>query len=154
MKSLLKISFLGLFLMSKSWGQTTLDAAGSFVRSAGYSASYAVGEIYSATQKNPARLLYSTGGVIQPDPVLISGVQNKTFASLNLFPNPVSDVLFIQGAEGLSLKYLIIQPDGNQVQSGVLTEGQIDCRGLTPGIYLLKLIDRHSAQSAYLLTKF
>ena len=153
MKSLFYIIGILVILVVKLKGQSAVDAAGSFVKNASFSASYAVGEIYSITQKNSARLLYSTGGVIQPDPVIISGVQDNPATIWQILPNPVYDVLMIQGAEHAVLNYQILQTDGSLIRSGLITDGRLDCTELPQGVYLLKLSSQGNNENAYLLIK-
>lgn len=62
---------------------------------------------------------------------------------LSIYPNPTSDYIYIEnGARSTIKNYLIMNTIGSQVQAGELDLGKkISIGKLTPGVYILKLID-------------
>lgn len=71
--------------------------------------------------------------LINADASGLSDVHSK--AKIKLYPNPVSDVLFIDGA-GSDTNYTIHNLLGNKIMAGV--GGAVDVNSLSEGMYLLK----------------
>ena len=72
-------------------------------------------------------------GVDQP-----SAVHEIAGQTINIFPNPVADRLYIE-TDIPSLIYTLFSADGSLVQSGKLSSGVMEMVGLVSGIYVLKL---------------
>lgn len=62
---------------------------------------------------------------------------------LSIYPNPTSDYIYVKsGAQANFTNYMILNTIGNQVQVGEFDLGKrISISKLTPGVYILKLID-------------
>jgi hypothetical protein len=66
------------------------------------------------------------------------GVETPVFKDLNVYPNPVQSQLYIDNEE--AMQYELYNVLGKKIQSGSLAvHGQLDCSGLSSGMYLLKL---------------
>jgi hypothetical protein len=66
--------------------------------------------------------------------------------SLNLFPNPAQDRLFVDlgSSKALNLHYELISVDGRILKSGIISGDQvyeIGIKGFADGVYLFKLTD-------------
>jgi hypothetical protein len=62
--------------------------------------------------------------------------------SIQMFPNPASDVLFISGAiDETHTLYVYDMLGKNIIANGVSTESQVNISSLTTGIYTVKLVD-------------
>lgn len=71
-----------------------------------------------------------------------SGVAERFGSVVNVYPNPASDVLFVNFANGPErAEYTLTDLTGRTVQGGLLTSDRqaIDLVGLTPGTYVLAL---------------
>ncbi|MEO8590768.1 MAG: FG-GAP-like repeat-containing protein [Flavobacteriales bacterium] len=67
--------------------------------------------------------------------------ENSPSTSLGLFPNPVLDVLTVNGASDLrNNRVTVIDVTGKRVMEGALRNGQFDVSGLTPGVYVLSVL--------------
>lgn len=74
---------------------------------------------------------------IDTDPWGFEEISN--FSSINLFPNPVSDILEIKNLNTTSLA-MIYNAVGKKVLENSIDVNRIDCRRLDPGIYWLEII--------------
>lgn len=65
-------------------------------------------------------------------------VETPVFKDLNVYPNPVQSQLYIDNEE--PMQYELYNVLGKKIQSGSLAvHGQLDCSGLSSGLYLLQL---------------
>lgn len=74
--------------------------------------------------------------------VEISQITNSSYVSTNnisVFPNPVSDILYIRGAPNLFDAYLFDLTGQVQYRRENLSQNQLDVSLLAPGIYILKI---------------
>lgn len=68
-------------------------------------------------------------------------IDNLVNNTLKLYPNPSSDFISITNLKS-SQNYMIVNQIGQQVKKGVIsTNGQIDIRDLSHGLYFLKFIN-------------
>ncbi|MDY2828195.1 MAG: T9SS type A sorting domain-containing protein, partial [Sodaliphilus sp.] len=66
-----------------------------------------------------------------------SGVVNvQTDGKVEVYPNPASDKVFVQGITGRA--YVVETGSGRVLASGACGDTGIDVSGLAPGIYLVK----------------
>jgi hypothetical protein len=135
------LSILWIGLVGIGSAQSAVDAAGGSAKSPSYSFSYAVGEAATLSLRQSSGLYFGTGGVIQPDPVLVIGVEDKDRHPLILYPNPGSTVLHLAREYSGPLTYAIYSLDGNKRSAGAVVKNEIDIRLLPAGLYFLKLID-------------
>ena len=73
--------------------------------------------------------------------------------SINIYPNPVSDSIFIQGVDSGNLEYEIYTLLGEKVDSGVLNSNEIDVSGLVSGLYFLNIYVEEGNQQLYKIVK-
>ena len=67
-------------------------------------------------------------------------VSDNNYTKFSVFPNPVNNELYINGASPAELvRYHIYAVDGKLMQKGVVTNGQIFCNQLSKGLYFLQL---------------
>ena len=66
------------------------------------------------------------------------GVEEYTTGSVNVYPNPAEDQLFINGIES-GKEYMIISSQGSMVQQGIYKDGAITVDKLEAGTYILKI---------------
>ena len=67
-----------------------------------------------------------------------TGIQTNTLSSLKLYPNPVQDVLHIDGLAGKEFEYEVLSIDGKLLQKGK-SQGEISVKELRKGNYLLRV---------------
>ena len=72
--------------------------------------------------------------------------------SLEVYPNPVSEVLYLRGLSGESVEYSILNVLGQEVASGT-TSGAISVGALEKGIYGLQIKGREALQTARFIVK-
>ncbi len=69
----------------------------------------------------------------------IQGLNTLNNANVKVYPNPVHDVLNIEGLEGEKMRYSIIDLAGRVVLSGELQNASIELSTLKTGVYTLQL---------------
>ncbi|HPF01070.1 MAG TPA: M20/M25/M40 family metallo-hydrolase [Bacteroidales bacterium] len=62
--------------------------------------------------------------------------ENATASTLQCYPNPVSDILYVKGAQGNT--FTILDASGRIVRSGKTTSNVIDVSSLKSGVYTLR----------------
>jgi hypothetical protein len=67
-----------------------------------------------------------------------TGIQTSTLPSLKLYPNPVQDVLHIDGLAGKEFEYEVLSIDGKLLQKGK-SQGEISVKELRKGNYVLRV---------------
>lgn len=67
-----------------------------------------------------------------------TGIQTSTLPSLKLYPNPVQDVLHIDGLVGKEFEYEVLSIDGKLLQNGK-SQGEISVKELRKGNYVLRV---------------
>lgn len=84
-----------------------------------------------------------------------SSTHNSALQHIDIFPNPVYDVLHIIIADGSSVSAAIYSEIGTLVKNGILIEGQacIDLSSLSSGMYTLMLADDDKQYSPYRFNK-
>lgn len=92
----------------------------------------------TATVDIYAENLYNTKRYIVNYSVLYVGADEKAVPSIQVFPNPVTDMLNIHGVKNVSVR--MFSADGSLVMSlNNFSGSQIDLSGLPAGIYVLNL---------------
>jgi len=67
-----------------------------------------------------------------------AGIQNNTVNLLKLYPNPVQDVIHIDGLAGKEFEYEVLSIDGKLLQKGK-SQGEIAVKELRKGNYVLRI---------------
>ena len=67
-----------------------------------------------------------------------AGIQNNTVNSIKLYPNPVQDVIHIDGLAGKEFEYEVLSIDGKLLQKGK-SQGEIAVKELRKGNYVLRI---------------
>jgi hypothetical protein len=67
-----------------------------------------------------------------------AGIQNNTVNSLKLYPNPVQDVIHIDGLAGKEFEYEVLSIEGKLLQKGK-SQGEIAVKELRKGNYVLRI---------------
>jgi hypothetical protein len=64
---------------------------------------------------------------------------------ITIYPNPVSDILYIQANENLSLDYQLIDLQGKTVKNGAISSGDstINLQGISKGMYIITFLENH-----------
>ncbi len=129
--------------------QYAIDASGGSVKNSNYFAYYSIGEIVSATIKGSPTGSVSTCGVIQPDPIIVTGVDHPVLKIKRVYPNPVSDFLRVHIESNESIIYSVFSIEGILLNKSKLVHNSIDLQGLQAGIYFLEfeLGESHSKQT-------
>ena len=66
------------------------------------------------------------------------GIQNEKQNSISVYPNPTTDILFINSNTLPDTRYSILDTRGRTVLQGTVKENSIDVSNLKPGTYVLK----------------
>lgn len=77
-------------------------------------------------------------------------VANAANAKVTVYPNPVSDVLFIKGVQQAS--YAIFTGSGQKLKSGVYSKG-ITVSGLAKGLYILQITENGKTTTEKFIVK-
>ena len=82
----------------------------------------------------------SSGGSLIPLP-LSSSLSTETIEEtlINIFPNPVVDRLFVEGAEKFNTSYNVYSANGSMVIQGNVNGNSIDVSNLESGFYLIQI---------------
>ena len=67
-----------------------------------------------------------------------AGIQNNTVNSIKLYPNPVQDVIHIDGLAGKEFEYEVLSIEGKLLQKGK-SQGEIAVKELRKGNYVLRI---------------
>ena len=122
--------------------QTLISPGGATVANASMSVSYSIGEI-AITTLSDFEDAYTQGF---QQPTFTKPVDECLPGAINvvvLFPNPVKDVINLQGQFNCFIQYSILR-GGQAVKSGTFDGSPIDVSGLTPGVYFLHLIGKQT----------
>lgn len=76
--------------------------------------------------------------------------ESSNFSSTHIYPNPVTDELFISKSEDVPQKFRILNLHGKPVLSGFVTNHKINVASLASGIYLLE----HTSGESYGIHRF
>ncbi|MCF6351825.1 MAG: T9SS type A sorting domain-containing protein [Cyclobacteriaceae bacterium] len=81
------------------------------------------------------------GAILLKSPVGVLGVDTPLQNKVQVYPNPVKNVLTINNLEQPIESYKIYTINGQVIQSdSLVTKNQVNTSSLTPGVYLLELI--------------
>jgi hypothetical protein len=122
--------------------QTLISPGGATVANASMSVSYSIGEI-AITTLSDFEDAYTQGF---QQPTFTKPVDECLPGAINvvvLFPNPVKDVINLQGQFNCFIQYSILR-GGQAVKSGTFDGSPIDVSALTPGVYFLHLIGKQT----------
>jgi Secretion system C-terminal sorting domain len=125
--------------------QTLISPSGATVGNATMSVSYSIGEI-AITTLSDFDLAY-TQGLQQPNfTKTVDECSPSAIEVIVLFPNPVKDVINLQGQFNCFLQFSI-QRAGQAVKSGTFDGSPINVSGLPTGIYFLHLMGKQTQYS-------
>jgi hypothetical protein len=147
---MIKLKSTALLLLAISCGslnaQTSVTATGGDASGSGGSASYTVGQVVYTTATGTTGSVAQ--GVQQPYEISITvGVEEKTIG-LAAFPNPTKDQLNLSVAGFTTQQYIyqLYDASGKLVKSDKVSSSttSINTQALTPGVYLLSVLDNNS----------
>jgi hypothetical protein len=146
-----------IFLISISYhlkGQELVSSSGNFHLNANYQVSWSLGEIMVETFTGSSTILtqgfqqsmLSVSNVFVPEDIDIS---------IHLYPNPAKDFLIIQSGGLSDLVYFLYSTDGKLISSERITsnETSIDFESLSPGVFLIRIIQGNSHFGTYKVIK-
>jgi len=139
MKRILIINHVFVFVVVFGFGQTSIDALGGSIKSTKYSFTYSLGEIATTTIRNNQSTIFATSGVIQPEIIIGTKINDDKIQSFAVYPNPVRHELnFYPVFEG-SCPYTLLSMDGLYISRGNIFNNRISVEHLGSGAYILKL---------------
>ena len=161
---MIKLRSTALLLLAISCGslnaQTAVVATGGDASGSGGSANYTVGQVVYTTIIGTEGSL--SQGVQQTYKLIITtsnGIDEKNhrLISLSAYPNPAKDQLNL-GVEGFTNQQYIYQmynASGKLVKSDKVLSGttSINVQQLTPGVYLLSVLDNNSIIKTFRIIK-
>ena len=71
----------------------------------------------------------------------LTGAGDEIASKITILPNPSSGILMLKGAE-MPLEIEVLSIDGIIAYQTILTTESLDLRGLSRGIYFLRIVDR------------
>ena len=109
---------------------------------------------YYATQTSGACESTASLAVLAYNPTLSVGSVIKTTAGLQIYPNPVSDILKISGEERIS-KFVISSLDGRKITEKILRDGErgINVSSLVQGTYLIQVFTKNQVKTFKFIKK-
>ena len=156
---MIKLKSTALLLLAISCGslnaQTSVTATGGDASGSGGSASYTVGQVFYTAATGTTGSVAQ--GVQQPYEISITvGVEEKTIG-LAAFPNPTKDQLNLSVAGFTNQQYIyqLYDASGKLVKSDKVSSSttSINTQALTPGIYLLSVLDNNSIIKTFRIIK-
>lgn len=118
-------------------GQYAVDAAGSYIKNGSYSAAISIGEVSTITIRGSQSIFLSTSGVIQPDPLTITGTKDPGIQTIRIYPNPVSDFLKLETDRAEMILFEIYSMQGIFLSKGSVTGMSLNLNYLSPGMYFI-----------------
>ena len=143
-KNALTLLLLGVVGLCSA--QTLISPSGATVANATMSVSYSIGEI-AITTLSDLESAYTQGFQQPQSPSKpVDECSPSAIEVIVLFPNPVKDVINLQGQFNCFLQFTI-QRAGQAIRSGTFDGTPINVSGLTPGIYFLHLLGKQTQYS-------
>jgi hypothetical protein len=153
----MKHCLLPIFMLSVGYvcAQERTTGSGGEAASSGGTVSYSIGLIDYSNQSSSLGNL--TGGVQQPYELFALSVDEWDMNwDLSVFPNPTSNLLFIESETSIDgLTYAIMDVSGKLIQQGVLaeTKNSVDISSLAIANYLLQIRVDGTNVRTYQITK-
>lgn len=111
---------------------------------------------YSSNIINKRNILINKGWLFTGDVVgeceKLAVNENELKNSLSIYPNPVSDILYIKNAKDVK-SYMIIDSSGRIIMKDPLTKGFINVQSLSSGNYILQIITDKNIESFKFIKK-
>jgi len=104
------------------------------------SAQYSFGNVFVELESSSE--FSASSPLLQPEEIeaVITDVPEVEIPQLSAFPNPVNDVLFLDGNEfSATSQYQIFDAESSLVQEGTIENQTISMASLSPGVYHLAL---------------
>lgn len=154
----MKPTVLSLFLFvvySVSYSQEVVSPAGAHHQGEAMSISWTLGEVVIETFASGEYIL--TQGMHQGE-LLVTSIYEHEMISVNVFPNPVSNVLHIKFANDLMLDKLTMQlfdVSGNLIDSQKLShqETLYPFQNFKPGVYMLSITLESGERQTFRIVK-
>jgi len=121
-----------------------INASGKSYVNSKLNFSWSVGEIAIQTFSNTDGLL--TQGLLQPEPIVVSGIQGEIVGAgkLIIFPNPFTSQIQVVPGSYLTMNLAIYSINGQKVyENPSFNGGTIHLETLMPGIYFLSVYDHN-----------
>lgn len=131
-----------LQLAAQSIERQVFGTAGGSAQCNGISLDWTVGDnVVQTTTSTPDYTL--TQGFQQAGRYTVTAIETPDAAGVSVFPNPVAHQLFVSNPDAQQLQYALFSGNGTLLGSGTTqsTQQAIDCSALSPGIYILKVVD-------------
>ena len=87
-----------------------------------------------------ASINQSTSGAQAQSVVFLSATDVAAKSKFTVYPNPVHDVLFVEGNIGNKANGVLYSIDGKRIQETAIVDGKIDTSNLSKGVYVLEII--------------
>lgn len=139
MKRIFIINVVFVFIVVCGFGQTSIDAIGGSIKSTRYSFSYSLGEIATSTIRNNQSIIFATSGVIQPEILINTKINDDKIQSFAVYPNPVRHELNFYPVFEESCPYTLLSMDGMYISRGNIFNNRISVEHLGSGAYILKI---------------
>jgi hypothetical protein len=134
--SLLMLLSMGLgYSYGQSITPSVVNSTGGSFTDGNAQLSFSIGESSIFTKSTVDGIV--TEGVFQPKVSLITVISNNNSTSIEIYPNPTTDILFIKG-ESCST-YQLINMKGSTLKSGTFAKS-LNITELSQGVYILKLL--------------
>lgn len=67
------------------------------------------------------------------------GINEQSIETISIYPNPFSSTIYFNDTKVIGMNYYIFNSQGNQIQSGILSNNQLDLSRLQNGIYFIRV---------------
>ena len=149
MKTLSKVTFILAFLFSftSAHSQTVIVSAGGTTTVSGKTVSYSIGQVFNT----------ASSGIQQPYEIFeVIGVNEiDSDVIFSVFPNPTTNVLFLDVSDFKDISYQLIDLQGKTLNASnvVDTKTEIQVSHLPTGMYILNVFQTNKSIKSYKIIK-
>lgn len=145
--SSLLLIVMGIFWVSLTYAQESVNSSGGDVKGSGGTIAYSVGQLISVDNSGDNGSV--SPGIQQAYEIFAVGINESMLnISLTVFPNPTADNLTLQIREfdSQKLHYKIYNLEGELLKNSVVTASHttIDMTALPSGTYFIEVVDNEN----------
>lgn len=141
------------FIMTVANAQDLISTGGDFFQMPSGSISFTIGEPIIETVGNEHHII--TQGFQQSTREITTGFDDLSDLSINVFPNPTTDIINIELSEQRSLEYQLFDLNGVLLQEDKISwiQTTISLVNYAPSVYILKLGENNVGSKTFQIVK-